>query len=241
MSSEAQAPAAPLPILYKSVIPLTKDQHRNWRIDTPKHPLGFAKGAHLVPALVEEFVIAARELPIIFLPEGDQFTSVFILGLKPGVNSLIDERGLWKASYVPAYIRRYPFILGEVDGREPILCIDQGFEGFNEAKGAPMFDAAGEPTEQLRNALDFAGGFRTSANMSNQFVAQLKALGLLKQVTLDVKSPKAGDVRVDGVFIVDEDKLQKLPDDELLKMARNGSLRAIHAHLVSLNAIHSLG
>lgn len=234
------AATKPLPVLYKELVPLTKEQHRGLKLDRDEKPLGFTAGVNAVPALVEEFFVAARELPVVFVPEGDTINAVFLLGLRPNSNSFLSDEGLWTASYIPAYIRRYPFMLGEVPGREPILCFDPAFKGFNEAKGEALFGADGEPTEFLRDALDFAANFRVAAERTTSFVSKLKSFDLFRTVSLDVKSPKLGDVKIDGVLIVDEEKLRKLSDSQTLDLAKSGALRQIHAHLFSLSTVSAL-
>ncbi len=237
MTSTDSAVSGPLPILYKSVTPLNKEQHRALRINADSVKLGFAQGVNLVPALVEEFPIAAREIPIIFVPDGGNVSSVFLLGLKQGFNSFVTPEGMWTASYVPAYIRRYPFILGEVPNAEPILCLDRSFAGFSETAGDPLFDEAGAPSKFLQAALEFSAGFRGAAEKSMAFINRLRQLDLFRSVTLEVKSPQVGDVRIDGVLVVDEDKLAKLSDADMLDLARSGALKAIYAHIVSMNGV----
>lgn len=240
MTEAPSAVAGPLPILYKQIAPLEREKHRDLKIDTLAEPLAFARGAHIVPALVEEFAAAAREFPIVFLPEGESVAPAFMLGLKPGVNGFVDGKGLWTGSYLPAYIRRYPFIFGDVPGRDPILCIDEGYEGFRTGRGQRLFDDGGAPSRQLVGALEFASNFRAAAERTQAFVEALRRHDLFKTVSLDVKNPRVGEIKIDDVTIVDEAKLDALPDGALLELARAGWLKAAHAHVVSLGAVPGL-
>ena len=235
------APSAPmLPVLFRSVTPVNRDQHRKLRLASLPEPLGFVRGTHLLPALVDEFASAARELPIAFLPEGDVISPVFLLGLRPGSNSFVTTEGLWAASYLPAYVRRYPFILADVDQGDPILCIDDRFEALGTEKGEALFDGKGEPTPFLQPALEFAGGFREAGARNAAFIARLRELELLKAVTLDVRSAKAGEASIQGLMVVDEEKLRGLSDAVVLDLYRTGLLPAIHAHLMSLGGVSAL-
>src|SRR5690606_35053869 len=136
----------------------------------------------------DEFAAAAGEMPIAFVPGADAPAAVFVTGLRPGSNLFIDENGRWSGSYVPAYLRRSPFIIGDVPDGEPILCIDADYDGFGEESGAPLFSEEG-PAEAVTQALTFAQGYKTAADRTDAACAKLKALGLFRSVTLDARLP----------------------------------------------------
>lgn len=228
------------PVLYKSVVALHRETHRAKRIKPLPEPLSFGRGTHLLPAVVDEFATAARELPIVFVPEGDNVSPVFLLGLRSGYNGFISPEGLWSASYMPAYLRRYPFILGEVEGRDPVLCLDDSFEGLNDEGGEALFQDDGTATPFLESAMKFAADFRQSGQRTVAFVQKLKSLDLFKNVTMDVKNNKAGQATIHGLMVVDEEKVRNLPDETIVELHRSGVLPAIYAHLLSLGGIANL-
>ena len=229
-----------LPVLYRSVTPLNREQHAAMRLAPLPEPLSFARGTHLLPAMVDEFAAAARELPIVFLPEAEGISPVFMLSLRSGTNGFVTSEGLWTASYLPAYVRRYPFVLGDVEGRDPILCFDDQFEGFNETRGDVLFNPDGSPSPALEAAIQFSGGFREAGQRTTQFVKKLRELDLFKSVTLDVNSAKTGKTTIEGLLVVDEAKLKSLHDVVILDLQKTGYLPAIHAHLLSLGGIAAL-
>jgi hypothetical protein len=241
MSQTDTQAATRLPVLYRSITPVNRVTHKDLKLKALPEPLSFTRGTHLMPALAEEFAIAARELPIVFLPEGDIISPVFMLGLRSGHNSFVTPEGLWTSSYMPAYVRRYPFVLGDVEGSDPMLCMDEKFAGFNTKEGEPLFKPDGSPTPALEAAMKFAGEFRESGMRTIAFVDKLKSLDLFKSVTIDVKSQKLGPVSINGVLVVDEEKLKALPDATMLDLQKTGSLQAIYAHLMSLPGIPALG
>jgi SapC len=235
------APAATQnPVLYTSVTALNRETHKDMRLKPLPKPLSFGLGTHLLPAVVDEFASAARELPIVFLPEGDLISPVFLLGLRSGHNGFITPEGLWTASYMPAYMRRYPFILGEVDGRDPVLCLDESFAGINQKEGEALFKADGAATPFLESAMQFAANFREAGMRTGEFVAKLKSLDLFKSVTMDVKNNKAGQATIHGLLVVDEEKLRALPADVVVDLHKLGVLPAVYAHLLSLGGIANL-
>jgi hypothetical protein len=230
-----------LPVLYRRIEPLNRELHRGLRLKALEQPLAFVRDVHVLPALAEEFPKAATFFAILFARQQDGVTPVFALALKPGANRYVSADGRWDAGYLPAYLRRYPFILAEVEGRDPLLCFDVAFPGFNEAEGQPLFDETGEPSSMLREAMTFAGQFRESARRTGALVGTLQRLELLRPVTLDVQPVHGDKTRLEGVMVVDEAKLRDLPDAEALALFRSGELAAIHAHLMSLGHLARLG
>jgi hypothetical protein len=230
-----------LPVLYRSAVPLNRESHRGHTLKAPSKPLAFARGAHILPAIVDEFAQAARELPILFLPDGPGVTPVFVCGLAPGRNPLVTAEGWWSLSYLPAYLRRYPFLLGDVEGGgDPVMCIDERFEGFGSGPGMALFDAAGAPSDFLKDMMQFAAQYRASAERTGAFVQRLQALGLFTAVSLSVEPPGGPATTLTGYHIVDEARLKALPDVETLALTQSGLLPAIYAHLMSLEALKTL-
>ncbi len=228
------------PLFYGNIVPLGTAAHRDLRMRTPEKPFGFAAEANLVPALLEEFGAAAPHMPIAFLPNADRPAAVFVAGLKPGRNLFIDAAGRWTGGYVPAYLRRYPFIMGDVPSGEPILCIDTGFEGFGTAEGELLFDADGKPGALLGKALALAENYRQSALRSDAFCAALQKLGLFRTVTLDARLPDGESTVVHGLMVVDEEAFNALDADALRELHAQRFLRPIFEHLVSLSAMSQL-
>lgn len=230
----------PNPLFYQQVVPLNRDAHRDLRLRTSKEPLGYARSAHLIPALVEEFTSAMAEMPIAFLPGAAHPTAVFVVGLEPGSNVFVSDMGLWQASYVPAYLRRYPFIIGDVQSADPVLCIDEAFEGLNTKEGARLFSASGEPEPTVTQALSLAQGYRVAAERTETFCALLQRLGLFRSVTLDAKLPNGQTTVVHGLLTVNEDAFDELPEKKVLELRKEKFLKPVFAHLLSLKSLSRL-
>lgn len=240
MNDVAQPAGNRNPVLYKSVTALNRELHKELRLKALPEPLSFGRGTHLIPAVVDEFAAAARELPIVFLPEGDLISPGFLVGLRAGHNGFITPEGLWSASYMPAYLRRYPFVLGDVQGQDPVLCFDDSFSGLNPSDGEALFMADGAATPFLESAMQFAANFREAGQRTASFVSALKSRDLFKSVTMDVKNNKAGQATIHGLLVVDEEKLRALPADVVDDLHKLGILPAVYAHLISLGGIATL-
>ena len=231
----------PNPLFYKNVVPRSTDVHKNLRFSTPAKPLDFAKGANLIPALVDEFDLALDDLPIAFLPATDVPSAVFVTGLKPGTNVFISKEGLWDGKYAPAYLRRYPFIVGDVENGEPILCFDDTYEGLSEKKGEPFFTKTGESEETLMRALTISQSYKTSADRTDAFTKMLHEMKLFQAISLDAVMPDGEKTSVHGLMVVSEQALEELSDAQLGKLNAAGFLKPIFCHLLSLRSISRLG
>lgn len=229
------------PLFYKNVIPLSTEMHKKMRFSTPAKPLAFAKEANLIPALVDEFELALDDLPIAFLPAEGVPSAVFVTGLKPGGNVFISDDGLWDGKYAPAYLRRYPFIVGDVTDGDPILCIDDTYEGLSEKEGEPFFTKSGEAEETLERALIISQSYKSSADRTEEFTKVVNEMGLLQAISLDAVLPDGEKTSVHGLMVVNEEALSALTDEQFGRLNASGFLKPIYCHLLSLRAISRLG
>lgn len=227
------------PLFYKNVVALDRERHGGLKMDVSISRFGFAAGAHVAPAVMEEFEAGGRHLPIVFLPGVDAPSAVFLMGLTPGKNQFVGADGVWKGDYIPAYVRRYPFIIGEVANSEPLVCIDESYEGFKRPNGEPLF-VNNEQTPALQINIQFIKDYLTAAKATEGFIAALRRLDLFRSVTIDVQRDQKDRSTVHGFLTVDVAKLNALPDADFLELRKNGHLAPIYAHLGSLNELRRL-
>lgn len=229
-----------MPLFYNKVIPVDKTLHRDLCIENNALRFGFARSANLVPAVIDEFGAAMAHLPIAFLPGGKQPAAVFVVGLQPGTNLFLTEENSWNGGYVPAYLRRYPFIVGDVPGGEPLLCVDEQHDGLGET-GDRLFSDEGEPQPALIQARDLAADYKRSADRTDEFCETLQRLGLLTSISLNARTANGGNSAVHGLMIVDEAAFDRLDADDVRQLHEKRFLKPIIQHLVSLAAISKLG
>ena len=239
----ASAPAAPLPLFYNQLQPLSSSVHGDWRsrrIDAAP----FLAGAHAIPLTVEEFVPAQRCYPIVF-SVGETPVPLALMGLNEGVNVFLDEEGrLTGDIYVPAYVRRYPFMLAKlrVDSDDLSLCFDPTSEAvgpFGEEGEALFADA--QPTETTQNILGFCEQFEQAGQRTGTLVRELSDLKLLTdgEVTIQPEGAKVPHV-YRGFQMVAEDRLRDLRGDQTRKLNQSGAMALIYAHLFSLQLIREI-
>jgi hypothetical protein len=238
----ASAPAFQLPLLYNGLEPLSSNLHANYKARSSESLPVLAK-VHAVPITIDEFATAQRHYPIVF-SSGDAPVPLALMGLNEGVNVFVDDEGrLLGEVYVPAYLRRYPFMLAKLreDADDLSLCFDpqSGVVGDYE-DGTPLFDN-GQPSETTQAILKFCEEFEISAQRTAAFVNELKEAEMLIDGEASVQPQGSEQPFVyRGFQMVSEEKLRELRGDTLRKMNQNGMLHLMMAHLLSLALVPEL-
>lgn len=239
MSKATDTAAPPLPLFYNRVEMLNLTDHgrlgvRNTAADALN--FGYARGAVAVPVTLAEFAFAARHYPIVFSADAAGMP-LAVLGLEAGRNLFVDPDGQWRqGTYVPAYVRRYPFIgVNGPEGRQ-LLGVDPTSPRISKKPGegvVPLFDEAGGPTELAKGVLGFCETFARDYALTQAFAADLAERGLLVDRSADVRFPDGSPHRVDGFRVVDENAVRALPDDVVVDWHKRGLLALITLHLAS--------
>lgn len=231
------ASAPQLPLFYQGLEPLSSQTHANYRMQT-RNRAPFLVGQHAVPITTEEFALAQRFMPIIF-SSGDDPIPIALMGLNEGVNVFVDDEGalIDPNTYVPAYIRRYPFMLARLTptAEELSLCFDPTTDvvgAFDE--GEPLFVGA-EPSEVTKNILQFNELFEQAGARTAAFMRDLVESGLLMDGEISIQPDGADQPFIyRGFQMVNEEKLTDLRGDQLRKMVKSGMLPLLYTHLLSL-------
>lgn len=228
MTSDNQITA----FFYKKPVVLDKEQHKSLRLKAAD--ARFAAKNQSVPMVLAEFPEASLEYPIVFAKSQDsQWIALALTGLQADSNAFVDETGRWTGRYVPASVRRYPFILAEGENKQLSLAVDMDAPQLG-SEGDALFDDKGEPTELVRNVMNMMGEFQSQALSTAALAKELDEAKLLIQQSLRVQLGDGRNAVVEGVWIVDEAKLRELSDDKILSFYKSGALVAIHAHMLSL-------
>lgn len=234
-----------LPLFYQKVAPLSREKHRDWRIE-PTTNYAFAAKTNSVYIAGAEFMRAAKEYPIVFSRRADGAVfPVVLLGFKNEQNLFVDNKGTWQAGYIPAYVRRYPFILAETsqDGEANFtVCLDEAYEGFTRSrdKGQTLFDEAGEPSGLLEHSMEFLKEYQGHINLTNAFCKQLQALDLLETVRADIALADGEKQALGGFLCVNRSKLKQLQTDKLAHLVQRDQLELVYSHLLSLSNLDNL-
>ena len=237
------APTQSLPLFYNELHALNLGQHKDFKIRTMEKAPHMAK-THAIPATVDEFSLLQRYYPIVF-SIGDNPIPLVLMGLSEGSNVFLNEEGRLNDPkvYLPAYMRRYPFMLARLrpDADELSLCFDPTSGAVGEfEEGEPLFDGD-QPSQATKNILGFCEQFETAGQRTSAFMEELKKSGLLMDGEVSIQPDGAPQPFVyRGFQMVDEEKLRDLRGDELRRMNQNGMLSLIYAHLFSLAQIREV-
>lgn len=221
-------------LFYDKPVALNKSAHKDLKIKASGADFSFAKETNSVILAGVEFTEAAKEYPIVFAQAGDSMVPVALLGLRNAENLFVDAKGQWDAKYIPAFVRRYPFVLADTaDEGQRMVCIDEGFAGFGDKEGEALFENDA-PTPVLQQAIDFLEEYQRQYIRTERFITRLKELDLLMALNAKVDMADGQTFALTGLMVVDEKKLLELDDAKALDFFKSGELAWVYCHLMSL-------
>ena len=223
--------------LYREPALIDPAAHRHLKLGTFAD-FSVTKHMHAVYIAATEFPLAALDFPIVFVNTGEApnvvMSPIVLLGLVPNENLYIEGKR-WDARYIPAFIRRYPFVSANVRGTQQVgVMIDTAWSGISTTEGEPLFLEGDKPAPALERAVEFLRMFEVEAQRTRHFCQRLQDLALLRPMQVDATLPSGQHMAIDGFMTVEEDKLKALPDATVVEMHRNGMLGLLQLHLASL-------
>ncbi|NUQ18330.1 MAG: SapC family protein [Sphingomonas sp.] len=237
------APNQNLPLFYNAIEPLNSTQHSKMKVRGLLSMPAVGR-THAIPVTVDEFTLVQRHYPIVFAV-GENPVPIALMGLNEGVNVFLDEEGraLETSVYIPAYVRRYPFLLARLrlDSDELSLCFDPTANAVGDFEdGEPLFDGE-SPSEATQAILQFCEQFEAAGQRTAAFVEDLVKADLLMDGEVAIQPEGFEQPFIyRGFRMVDEEKLRNLRGDELRRMNQSGLLALIHAHLFSLSEMRTI-
>jgi hypothetical protein len=225
--------------MFKKVEALTRSAHQDLRF-TKINSFEFAQTMLQSPLCASELAMASRFYPIVFPKE--ETTPLALLSLDRKGNHYVDKDGSWKAPYIPAHFRRYPFILANADKEKPdrfVVCIDREAPHFAADLGDPMFTADGTPADFTQHTIDFLQKFQEEMKVTQTVCQELEKHGVLANQSINIE--KNGNKSTIGGFrCVDMKKVVALDDKTLAGWVKNGLMGIVYNHLQSLNNVKAL-
>ena len=228
-------------VYYEKPVLLDREKHRQRRVK-PCTSFAFASKANSLFIAAAEFGEACKEYAIVFTRAGNgRIVPVVMMGLRARENLFVDDKGAWTGRYVPAFVRRYPFVLAQLPGQSAMgVCIDEAYAGLNDKEGEALFDAKGADTPFLQNALEFLGQYQREYMRTETFCQRLEQAGLLMEMNARADLVDGRTFTVASLLVVDEKKLMQLPDATALSLFRSGELHLVSMHLMSLSNMKAL-
>jgi hypothetical protein len=222
-------------MIYETVVPVSHARHGNWSLEVGTD-YAFCRNINSVPLMAAEFAGAALEYAIVFGVTGDMVLPAAVLGVRTDENLYVTEQGGWQAKYIPAFVRRYPFVFFTRDeGKTFTLCIDEAFPRFNQGgRGERLFGDDGKPTPYVENVLKFLQQYQFEFQRTQAFCKKLKDLNLLAPMQAQINLGSGERMALRGFSVVDRARLKTLSAETLAELVRSDELELIYDHLVSM-------
>jgi hypothetical protein len=230
---------APQLLIYKTAVPVTRGRHGDWCLET-KPNYAFGKQTNSVPLMAVEFPQAAADYAIVFAGADEEFLPAVILGVRGDENLFIDGNDTWSASYIPAFVRRYPFVFS-LSGDRFVLCVDEAYQGFNqEGRGERLFNEDGKPSAYVDGILKFLQEYQAQFLRTRQFCSRLRELDLLEPMQAQVTTDAGRKLSLSGFMAVNRTKLKELPPETLAELIKSDELELIYLHQHSMRNFERL-
>lgn len=224
--------------MYKRLVALDHARHAKLRVEPPTD-YGFARSTLSVPVVIDEIADIAREYPIVFPQQGSM--PVALMGVQAGSNAYLGPDGQWRATYVPAYLRVYPFaavrvpLSPDAEGAEPriVVAIDEASPLVQEDEGAPIFGNEGQPTGPAAAAVELLRRLHAAAPRTEALVQAIDSAGLFLEQPIRIRAEGRQDREITGIRVLNENALNALSADAFEVLRRAGTLPLIYAALLS--------
>ena len=238
-SSSSSSPVAPA--LFKQPTALDSQAHRSLRLQA-RQPYHFAAQQALVPVMAGEIAQVAREYAVVFSDVTGSLP-LALLGTRRGQNAYVRPSGHWVARYVPAHVRRYPFVLAEQAPSDApsgastsrMVMVDADAPHLVSEGGLALFESDGSPSAVLQQVQQVLVALERDSEHSLQLVRQIEDAGLLVERVLQVAQRTGQPLGLQGLRVVDEARLAALASADLQALQQSGALRLVYAHLLSMS------
>lgn len=223
-------------------VPLTPEHHKNLKVTQFPDHSKFAT-YNLTPIAVHEFPALACEYVLAFVKneQTGEFIAVAMTGIREGEN-LFCENNRWNSHFLPATVANEPFLLArkDNDGDNYFICIDQDSKSLSSTEGDALFNNNGERSEFLNARAQQLSQVEGRRAQTTDFIQTLKNLELLTPQSLRLNVGGDNTENINGLFLVDENKLTQLDDQAFLELKAKGYLAPIYSHLISLHQLNRL-
>ncbi len=228
-------------LIYETAVPVSSGRHGKASVEVGNQ-YGFTRHVNSIPLMAVEFPQAAAEYAIVFAIHGEGIVPVVILGARQNENLYLGDDNQWRAQYIPAFVRRYPFVFSASEGGQKFtLCVDEAFQGLNYlGRGQALFDAEGKPTPYVDNVLKFLQEYRAQHLRTEAFCRTLKELDLVEPMQAQFTLADGEKMSLGGFTVVSRARLKALSDEKLAQLARSDELELIHLHLHSMRNFNAV-
>lgn len=222
-------------LIYETAVPVNSGRHAGHSVEVGAD-YSFVRNINSLPLMAVEFPMASPDYAIVFAGNAETVTPAVILGVRGNENLFLSKEGEWQSKYIPAFVRRYPFVFSSSEDQQTFtLCIDEKFPGLNsEGRGQPLFAEDGKPSPYVDGVLKFLQEYRGQHLLTQQFCKKLIELELLEPMEAHFTLGSGEKMSLNGFMVVNRKKLNALPGDVLSELAGTDQLELIYLHLQSM-------
>lgn len=214
------------------IVPLDKEAHRTLKVDG-RASASYGDNRHFAQVIVNEFSRLVAHYPILLTknPDTGQFYCGAMLGFDEGENLFLEE---WRQreTYRPLALQRMPFY-----AHGPQIAIDLDHPRVGAESGQPLFDHAGQPSRYLQGIIWAFQDLNPGIETTKVFVARLLELKLIEPIDIEVELDDGTKHQCGGLYTINQDVLEKLPDPLVVELFRRGYLMLIHFMIASLKQL----
>lgn len=232
-----------------NVVALNNESHRNLTV-VSKRGAEYGEATHLIPVVANELRNLVLEYPVCITkdPSNGQFSLCALLGFEPGGNLYLNG-DRWDAQYIPMHIRRQPFMVGYKnpqaapgEDKGAVITLDLNSKRVNEdgGEGERLFDDEGNNTPFMQQVSDLMGQLMAGMESTNAFLNILADSDLIEPAHINVQFASGEQKRYEGLYTINEEKLQKLDADKLVHFHQHGFLQAAYWLGASMGQVRKL-
>ncbi|WP_299593709.1 SapC family protein [uncultured Microbulbifer sp.] len=232
-----------------NVVALNNESHRNLTVVT-KRGAEYGEATHLVPVVANELRNLVLEYPVCITkdPNNGQFSLCALLGFEPGENLYLQGEN-WDAQYIPMHMRRQPFMVGyrnpqagPGEDKGALITLDLSSSRVRQegGEGERLFDDEGNNTQFMQQVNDLLGQLMAGMESTTAFLKTLADNDLIEPAHINVQFASGEQKRYEGLYTVNEEKLQKLDADKLMHMHQHGYLHAAYWLGASMGQVRQL-
>ena len=227
----------------KQIKPLTYEKHGRLGLIEQRDFSGHRE-ENFVPVVFQEFSAMATEFPLVFVRNkktGDFMPSA-LMGLDQATN-LYCQTPAWQPTFIPTSFTLEPFAVTQLGSsvEDSEIAIDEHSPLLSETTGEKLYLENGLATEYLKAKVENVVKITEQSLQAVEICRYLAEKKLLVSRTLKLQySEESRKYEIEGIFVIDEQTIKNLPDEEFRELRDRGLLAMIYAHLVSLQQIHRL-
>jgi len=225
--------------MYKNVKILNPKEHSFFRYQAPDN-LFFAKDLNIIPISFSEVKLLCCDFPIVVIGEENNLTLAILTGHKK--NSAVDEKsGKWIGEYLPAFLRRYPFIFVEDKEKKTLhFGFDMESGCFNSPEGEALFDMSGNPSKTVTTFMKFLESYGKEIQLTTNILNRLYEIGVLEQAQYKIEREGQEEENIGGFMVFNKEKQSKLDRKSFLEIAKNNWYELIELEILSLKNIKNI-